>query len=342
MFNEKDINQIIAGAFIVVLLIFSFFLLRPIFFSVIFGLILAYTFSPLNNLLIKAVKNRTVAASITCLLVLIILFITIWFFIPLLVMQIFDSYLAIQSLDLISSVKEIFPLLFSSQQVSATITSAYNTFLSNLTKISMEKLTEMIGNLPILAVKSMIVLIVFFYSMRDGNKLIEIMTANLPFRKELTHKFIKKSKDVTFSVIFGTIVAGILTGVATGIGLYFAGVKNALLLTVISIIVAILPIIGTWIVWVPVVIGLFIAGNVTTAILLALYCIVFVTIIISGLLHAEIVSKKSGLPISLTIIGVFGGIFAFGGFGIIIGPLIIAYLLVLFEIYKEYNPKVQQ
>ena len=149
--------------------------------------------------------------------------------------------------------------------------------------------------------------------------------------------YLKKSKDVTFSVIYGRFVIGIVTGLATGVGFYFAGVENATLLTFISILAAVIPIVGPWIVWVPVVIGLFATGNVLAAILLTIYSAIFVTFFLDNLLTIAFISNKSNLPNSLMLIGVIGGLFFFGIMGIFLGPLIIAYFVVLYEIYREYN-----
>ena len=179
-------------------------------------------------------------------------------------------------------------------------------------------------------------LVVFFYTLRDGDKAIEILEETIPFEKQITRKFIKKSKEVTFSVIYGRFVIGIITGLATGAGFFFAGVENVTLLTFLAILAAVIPIIGPWIIWVPVAFSLVIMGHTLSAILLTIYSIVFVTFFLDNLLTIAFISNKSNLPNSLMLLGVIGGLFFFGIMGIFLGPLIIAYFVVLYEIYRQY------
>src|SRR3989344_3018693 len=139
MLNEKSMKQIFASAFIILLLVFVYFIIKPIFFSIIFGLLLAYSFNPLNKYLIKITRNPTITAGFTCALILSIISLGTWFLLPALIGQTFDSYSAIQSWDAISFAKENFPFLFSSPQIAANVEALYNTFLSSTANVALEK-----------------------------------------------------------------------------------------------------------------------------------------------------------------------------------------------------------
>jgi len=112
------------------------------------------------------------------------------------------------------------------------------------------------------------------------------------------------------------------------------------LLSFLAMIMSILPMIGPWVIWGPVVIALFIGGHNNSALFLLIYSLV-VVMLFENVATPLLVSKQSKIPTSLTFIGILGGLLVFGLFGIIIGPLIMAYLMVLFEIYRERNRKVQ-
>ncbi|MEM3112830.1 MAG: AI-2E family transporter, partial [Candidatus Pacearchaeota archaeon] len=187
-----------------------------------------------------------------------------------------------------------------------------------------------------IALKLFVVLVVFFYGLRDGDKLLEILRESLPFSRSTTNRFIEKSKKVTFSVIYGRIIVGILTGIIAGIGFYISGIKSSLLLSVLVIIASILPAVGVWLVWIPASLGLMLTDKFLNGLFLFIYCGIVVTLF-ENILQSVFISKSSEVPVSLTLIGIIGGILVFGIFGVILGPLIIAYLSVLFEIYKEYN-----
>jgi len=336
--DEKTIRQIIAALLIGILLIFTFIIIRPIFVSIILGLILAYTFNPVNKRLLLLIKNKFISALITCTVSICIMLLVLWFSLPLLVTQLFDAYTLIQSFDTLGLLKQIFPFLFSSQQISANFAASYNTFLSTTIQNSLEKLTSIFSDLPSIVLKLTVVIIVFFYGLRDGDKIITLLKDFLPFDRATTTRFIQKSKSVTFSVLFGRIVIGIITGLLSGIGFYFAGVNSLVLLTVLAIIASIIPIIGPWLVWIPVTLSLFLSGHTTAGIFLLIYSATVVTLF-ETLSHPIIISRQSKVPNSITIIGLIGGMLVFGIFGIILGPLIVAYLVVLFEIYRDENAK---
>jgi predicted PurR-regulated permease PerM len=118
------------------------------------------------------------------------------------------------------------------------------------------------------------------------------------------------------------------------LGLYFLGVPKALTLTVIAAIVSIIPVLGTWLVWFPVGIILLITGNTFSGIFVLLYGAFFVSLI-DNLLRPYILSKKSSLHIVLSVIGTIGGLYLFGIVGLILGPLILAYVVIIIEFYKE-------
>ena len=334
MLNESSIKQIFSAAFILSLFIFAYLIIKPIFFAIIFGLLLAYSFNPVNKLLLKRLKNPSLTATVTCTVTILIIIAGTWVALPILITQTFDSYLALQNWDAITFLRESFPVLFSNPQVASQLESSYATFLASSANIVLEGLTNIISNLPSLLLRILVVLIVFFYGLRDGDKILELMSDSLPFNKSTTNRFVTKSKQITFSVIFGRIIVGIITGILTGIGFFIVGTKNALLLMVLATLASIIPLIGPWIIWVPIVVSLFIAERTYAALFLLIYGGLVVTLF-ENVFHPLFVSRTSHIATSLTLIGIIGGLLVFGIFGLILGPLIMAYLSILFELYRE-------
>jgi predicted PurR-regulated permease PerM len=178
-----------------------------------------------------------------------------------------------------------------------------------------------------------VVFFTFFFALRDNEELNQFIKKILPFSKEVEDKLYKFSKDITASVLYGQILIGIIQGVSIGIGFFLFSVPNALLLSVLAIIAGIFPIVGTVVIWVPVLIYLLIAGN-TGAVFGILFFGLFSSNI-DNILRPILVSKKTSLNSSLILIGMIGGWFLFGILGIVLGPLIIAYSLVILESYQN-------
>jgi len=334
MINEKVFRKVSVAIVILILAILAFMIIRPVVISIIFGLILAYIFKPVYKIIKKIFKNPSLSALIICLFALLILFIPIWFLAPILLKQVLDIYISLQQVDIVSILSAIFPSSLLSEQFTVELTNAFDNFVSGTINLILNHVGDILLNLPNILFQLFIVLIVFFFSLRDADKLNEYIKSLSPFTKEAGQKFFEQSKAVTNAVIYGQIIAGLAQGIIIGIGFYIFGVPNALFLTIIATFASILPIIGAWLVWGPVAISFLLSGNTLAAIGLAIYGSLFVGWI-DNLIRPYVVSKKTKVPTAMALIGMIGGLFVFGILGLVIGPLILAYLIILLDFYRE-------
>lgn len=122
--------------------------------------------------------------------------------------------------------------------------------------------------------------------------------------------------------VYGVLGTAIIQGVLTGIGLMIAGVPSPVLLAGIAAFVAVFPI-GAPLIWIPAAIWLAMTHYVGHGLFLAAYGV----IVISGadhLIRPIFISRGAQLPYLLTVLGVLGGVVAFGGLGIFLGPVLLA------------------
>jgi predicted PurR-regulated permease PerM len=155
----------------------------------------------------------------------------------------------------------------------------------------------------------------------------------LPFSKEVEKKIFENTYGLTASIIYGQIFVGLIQGIIVSLGLFLFGVPNALLLTLVACIAGIIPIFGPVVVWVPVTIYLIAAGNPFAALGMSIFGLI--SSVIDNILKPIIVSKRTSIHSSVILIGMVGGFFLFGMLGLILGPLVLAYLLVILEIYRN-------
>ncbi len=121
--------------------------------------------------------------------------------------------------------------------------------------------------------------------------------------------------------VYGILGTAIVQGILTGVGLAIAGVPSPVLFGGIAAFVAVLPI-GAPLVWVPAAIWLAMSHHLGWGIFLA----VFGVVAISGADHVirpMFIARGAQLPYLLTVLGVLGGILAFGGLGIFLGPVLL-------------------
>lgn len=329
MINEKTFKKLIVAAILLMLVVISLMTIWPIFISILTGLILGYIFYPAYKLVLKVVKEKNISSLVIVLLILFLLFIPLWFLFPVVVKQLVDAYSYSQQVDLSTLVGNLLP-----STVSKDSTVMINTFISKTVNSLFAKVSDSLLNIPELLLQAAVILFVFFFAMRDGEKLKEYAKGISPFSHSVEENLSKQFKDITNSVIYGHIIVGVIQGVLTGIGLFIFGVPGALLLTVIAILAAVIPIIGAWLVWIPAAIFLFTIGHTGAGIGLFLYGAILVSWV-DNILRPYIVSRRSNVSSAVVLIGMIGGLIVFGVIGLVIGPLVLAYLIVLLDAYKN-------
>jgi predicted PurR-regulated permease PerM len=336
MIDKNNIKDFVTYALILILFIVAGFIIWPFITAIIYGVLLAYIFFPIYNLLLHKVKNEFIAALIVCLGVLIILLVVALLLLGAAFRQAIDFYLFLQKLDIISLIRQIIPQFITSSGISENIISSINTSISSLIAAALRKVTEIISNIYIIILNLVIVIFTFFFGLKDGKIFLEYLKSLSPFKKEVEEKLFNQLKEITNSVLVGQIIVGIIQGLIAGIGYFIFGVPNALLLTVLTIIFSMIPFIGAWLIWIPTDIYLFATGNSTRAFGLLIYGL-FVISWIDNLARMLIIAKKTKINTAVLMIGMLGGLFAFGFLGLIIGPLILAYILLIIEIYRKGN-----
>lgn len=137
------------------------------------------------------------------------------------------------------------------------------------------------------------------------------------------------SKRTIIGVVYGVLGTALAQGALAGIGFWIAGVPGAPFLGLMTLLLSFVPM-GPPIIWVPAALWLFSGGQVAQGIFLTLFGL-FVISAVDNIIRPYFISLGSSLPLLLVILGVFGGLLAFGFIGLFIGPtlLAVAYSLVL-------------
>ncbi len=313
--------------------------MRPILISIIVALILVFIFAPVYDWINKYIKVKTISVLIIIIFILAIVLLPLWFLTPILIKQAFTIFQATLQIDFVTPLKSIFPNLFASEQFSIEIGNILASFTTKITSSLVNSLSRIILEFPQLLLQLTVVLFTFFFVLRDKDKVMEYVKSLLPFSKDVEEKLLKYTSGITASLVYGQFVIGILQGIILGIGLFIFQVPNALFLTLLAILAGILPIIGTGLVWVPLVIYLFISGSTVPAWGVIAFGIISSSI--DNFLRPLIVSKRTKINSAILLISMVGGLFFFGILGLLLGPLIISYLLILLEIYRgKTKPKL--
>ncbi|HJX49983.1 MAG TPA: AI-2E family transporter [Candidatus Nanoarchaeia archaeon] len=331
--DDSYFKKIVTMIALAILIVLSFFILRPILIAIIFGVILAFVLSPVEDWMSKKLKSRTLSATIISVALIILLILPIWFLTPIIINQSLKIYFSTQQMDFVTPLKNILPSIFASQDFSREIGSIIYSFVNKSVNSFVNYFSGFILNFPILLMQFGVAFFTFYFVLRDKENLISYIKSLLPFSRDVEEKIFEQTKGITISVLYGQIIMGLIQGFITGAGFLIFGVPNALILTILACIAGILPIIGTTVVWVPVAIYLLVIGNPIAAIGITIFGLI--AVFIDNILKPIFVSRRVSMPSSLVLIGMVGGFLFFGVLGFILGPLILAYLLILLEVYRN-------
>jgi len=332
--DEKDFKKITITLAVIILLVLAFLVVRPILMAIILGIILAYLFKPLYKKLKKKIKSENLSAFIILLGVLVTVLLPLVLLIPVIARQILNIYLSMQQVDLALVLKDVSPALFQSLSTSADFIAMTSSLTSNIASFFLNSFKDLIFNIPSILLQTIIVLFTFFFMMRDHEEMKEYIKSLSPFSKEVQGRFYSKFEQVTSSILYGQLVVGIAQGIIAGFGYLIFGVPNTLLLTIITMLVGVIPVIGPWLIWIPIDIYLFLSGDTTQGIGLLIYGLLIINWI-DSLIRPLVVSRMTKMNSAIALIGMVGGLYMFGILGLILGPLILAYLLLLAEFYKQ-------
>jgi predicted PurR-regulated permease PerM len=158
----------------------------------------------------------------------------------------------------------------------------------------------------------------------------------IPFSAKSAEVLRMRFEDVTFSTIVGTGLTATVQGLLVGLAFWAAGLANAVFWGVVTIILSILPVVGSGLVWGPGAVSLALAGRWGWAIALAVWGVVVVGNV-DNVIRPYVFRRWARIHPFITVIGAFAGINWFGLIGLIIGPLAISYFFELIRMYRaEY------
>jgi predicted PurR-regulated permease PerM len=186
----------------------------------------------------------------------------------------------------------------------------------------------------LLVVNLLIMLVSLFFFFRDGESFYSSVTGLLPFTHEQQKAISRKFQDTFRAVINGVFLIALLQGIMTGVGFALFRVPFPVFWGFLAAILALLPIGGTALVWIPGAIYLYATGSGLSSILLAVWGMVFVSLP-DNFLKPLIIGKKANIPTFLLFIGILGGLKVYGFLGILAGPLVVTLLTAFVQIYRE-------
>jgi predicted PurR-regulated permease PerM len=180
----------------------------------------------------------------------------------------------------------------------------------------------------------LITLFLLFYFLRDKRRILRVIAQSVPLAQNETAQVRDNIRNTISAVVFGTLAVAVVQGTLGGLMFWWLGLPAPILWGAIMAILAILPLFGAALIWVPAALYLAINGEWDKAILLTGWGTIVVGLI-DNLLYPVLVKNKLRIHTVPVFIAVLGGLLAFGATGVVLGPLILAVALALADIWRR-------
>jgi predicted PurR-regulated permease PerM len=324
-----------------------FQVIRSFIVSVFMAAILAGMTYPLYLWLVKKTRGRELAAAVLTILAILILIIGPAIF--------FVGMLASEALDVSQSVG---PWIQSQTENPETLELRFGSWARDLPlvgdfipapEVILGKLGEIAGRIGGFLATGLaaatrgtvnfifqlcIMLYASYFFLRSGKETLARIMYMVPLESEQENRLVSRFVSVTRATLKGTLVIGVIQGTLAGLAFAVVGIDGAIFWGTIMAVLSIIPAVGAAIVWIPAVIYLFATSQVFAAIGLLVWCGIVVGSS-DNILRPILVGKDTKMPDLLVLLSTLGGIGVYGALGIIIGPIIAALFLTVWELYGE-------
>jgi predicted PurR-regulated permease PerM len=328
---------------IVVTLAFGWVIL-PFYGAILWGVVTAIMFAPLNRWLLLTMPRRQNSAALVTLLAIIALVIVPAVFIGIsLAEEVIGLYARVRANEfdfaqIFSQAQDRLPtwasgLLdrFGFTNVD-TIAQKLSEGLSTVLRFLAQRVVDF-GQLAVAFMAALgVMLYLTFFLLRDGDHLSKRIGSRIPMHLDIKIALAEKFATVIRATIKGSVVVAIVQGLIGGILFWILGVQAALLGGVVMGFMSLLPAIGTGLIWLPVAIYLLATGAVWQGVVLIL-CGVFIIGMVDNVLRPILVGKETRMPDYIVLISTLGGLSIFGINGFILGPVIAALFMAAWDIF---------
>jgi predicted PurR-regulated permease PerM len=345
--NPNQFRLISISLFLALIFWLCYLIISPFLLHIGWAMILTVIVFPLHKRILSLIKKPTLAALTTCFIVLLIMII------PLILISIKATYEAkdltiylqhnIEEVDFVLLQEDIKSKLhpFIADIINQAIpdTDLKSFIVERVSKIGTYFVHQSISigrNIILSIVHFTIVMITFFFLLRDFEKIKELISTVLPLGKSDNKKLLEELGFTLHTTVHVALIVALVQGTLGGLSFLFLGLDAPIFWGAIMTIFCLIPFMGAPVIWLPTAIFLAIQGSYIKAIILVLWGM-FVIGLIDNVIRTFLIGGSTKLHPLLVFFSVLGGVFVLGPLGIFMGPVILAAGIFLLKLVKvEY------
>ena len=179
-------------------------------------------------------------------------------------------------------------------------------------------------------------LYMLFYFLRDRGTVLKSLRSLSSLSEADMNRLFVEVGDAVHAALYGTLAVAVVQGTLGGLMFWWLDLPEPLLWGIVMGLLAVIPVLGAFVIWVPAAIFLLLEGSVEKAVLLTLWGAVVVGGI-DNLLYPMLVGKRLRMHTVIAFISIVGGLIVFGPAGLILGPVVFTVTRLLLEIWSSRN-----
>jgi len=311
-------------------------LAEPFLPSMVWALALAALFAPLQRRLEAKIKRRSVAAAVSVLVIGLIVVVPATFVGQRLVLQAARGAQLIEAKvnsgewrQAIETQPRLAPLAEKVER-NVDLPGAVNSFANWLTGLAgvivKGSVTQVIG--------VCLIFYLLFFFLRDRRAALQSLRVLSPLTEAEMDRLISRVSDTINATISGTLAVASVQGLLGGLMFWWLGLSAPLLWGVVMALLAVVPVLGAFVVWIPAALFLAMEGSWGKALILAAWGMLVVGTV-DNLLRPILVGNRLKLHTVLVFVSVVGGVILFGPAGLILGPVALTITTVLLEVWPS-------
>ncbi len=343
--NSKRATILFLSVLLLIALGLTFVITRSFLEPFAFAIILAVVFYPLHERILQRNKRRAGSSALLSTLLLVLVFAVPSFIIAVLAAN--EALAAAHYLGRRSVEEGGFPSLV------VNLANGPIHYIGRWTDLSKYDLKAMIGanaqkvsvwlvgfgasvlsGIARFITNALITFVVVFFLFRDGAQWAYRAGTLLPLSDQQVARLYRNISDTIIANVYGILSVGVAQGTLVGVALRLIGMQSSLLLGLATGFASIIPVVGSALVWVPVVIYLLMTVSIAKGLVFLVYCVVIVSSV-DNILRPWIVGGRVELHPLVLLFFIFGGVEAFGFLGLFLGPVVASVLVALFDILRE-------
>lgn len=179
---------------------------------------------------------------------------------------------------------------------------------------------------------------ILYFMLEKPRRFEKIIADTMPFKAENNKKLGKKTRNMVIANAVGIPVVALGQGLVALIGYFIFGVQNPIVLFILTVITAMIPIVGSMLVYIPICLFMLAEGRTYEGVGLLIYCFIFVGLV-DNVMRFTFLKKMENIHPLNTVFGIIVGMNLFGFMGLIFGPILVSLTLLLIKIYSdEFTP----